>query len=1151
MGNCSHRACPHRETNNEPPAAKVETPAPDDLPIISLEQVRRSGWLIISGKIYNPQPYLGKHPGGQDILIGFAGMDVTVEFETMQHSSLASSLLQNLVVGKIDTSQDGNLKDWGLREPPAYPLLHDQPAKKVSRKLTGGLKPGTSPSSADMLLESSLNDWWNVDDRGFLPGHDPVKELPRPWKAFTDVLEILPAMIAEYTFQDYLERHVRPELPQTEQEVDEALRALSEAVLESLHSTLGYICLSYVRSPPDIYDDGLVLESVSTDPEKESAKKLLGRPPDEQVLPSWLARPWIMTSNMLKRRPMLDYAGCVLNNWERINPEGPISPSNVRLLRRFTGLADEEWFFKTHIIIESEGSHVVSALGSISEALAQDDTRSVLQELHALEEAMWRVSSVCLPIMYARSPSNQALLCEPFMFFFRLRPYIKSLDLSFRIDESVTEQWKLHGPSGAMSSILPCVDAVLGIKNSSTALRETVKAFESYVPEAHRAFMSSLQNVDCSVKSYIQSKRVALEDTTWYALAGAYNAVLARVLDFRWRHLNFVHNFIVRPASGLGGVAGSGGVSGSACPMAQGSTEVDDLPRSESTPAKTHSMEGTGGTSFDYLQQHISDSQEARFDLSPAWDHHKSRADSYTASVDTPRSSTSRLRADPCQEETSFKESNFWEPRHDGNGFLANRQATMPQWSTEAEAPLPGLAALQRLVWSIPGDCVECKCIFSSRDTHPFISKCHAARPRLEALVEKDTDGCIRLAKLPVSEIEQAWLLLSSVASAYRVATTQVNAGPAIHPDFLLDGDVCPAIRQGRARKDSAPCAAGKALQEFAQALPVWLRNVVTSVSKIVKRPAKPAPEYCEVTLNNWRLAREYESENEGFQVSLETVHKIRPIVRFIGLPDEDWYRKLHTVLEAEGGRAIATAQKSMSMAIKHRDNAAVATALNALGQHIERMNEFQRHEFDHKDSRGEAIMMQRLLPFLAPHLTHEECAVWIYTEGSSPLLPSLHAFLGLTNMERIPGALQEHWQVERVADLTSMPAAHLEFLDTLTKGGTSVRAYCLKEWRHSTVEALAALEDSFNNCLEALLRYCNLRQRLVNRMFPDIRLHSLSDAQEKVIRRGRLALLQMRRVADAHRLAQKPVIPSASEGAATSTPPQKHDNANEKHSIS
>ena len=72
----------------------------------------------------------------------------------------------------------------------------------------------------------------------------------------------------------------------------------------------------------------------------------------ELRLPKWLSMPWLLVSQALGRRPMLDYAGCVLNNWERIDPERPLKPSNLRLLRRFTGLVDEEWFFKTHIIIE-------------------------------------------------------------------------------------------------------------------------------------------------------------------------------------------------------------------------------------------------------------------------------------------------------------------------------------------------------------------------------------------------------------------------------------------------------------------------------------------------------------------------------------------------------------------------------------------------------------------------------------------------------------------------------------------------------------------------------------------------------------------------------------------------------------------------------
>jgi len=69
-------------------------------------------------------------------------------------------------------------------------------------------------------------------------------------------------------------------------------------------------------------------------------------------------------------------------------------------------------------------------------------------------------------------------------------------------------------------------------------------------------------------------------------------------------------------------------------------------------------------------------------------------------------------------------------------------------------------------------------------------------------------------------------------------------------------------------------------------------------------------------------------------------------------------------------------------------------------------------------------------------------------------------------------------------------------------------------------VEAIAALEDAFNNCIEALLRYCAARQRFVSRVLPGVgHIQNLSSQQEQVIRAGRLALLQMRRVADAQRM--------------------------------
>ncbi|CAE7232948.1 Ido1 [Symbiodinium natans] len=186
------------------------------------------------------------------------------------------------------------------------------------------------------------------------------------------------------------------------------------------------------------------------------------------------------------------------------------------------------------------------------------------------------------------------------MFFFRLRPYIASVKMNL-----CGEQHSLAGPSGAMSTILPAVDALLGIRNTSAELREAVKAFECYIPKAHRDFLDDLRNAPSSVRSFIEDSKATLEESMWYALAGAFNACISRVLDFRWRHWSFVEQFIIRPS------AAGNQLNASVCPMGM-SPESD-------TPSNAHQapIYGTGGTTFDYLQQHISDSQMARIHLGP------------------------------------------------------------------------------------------------------------------------------------------------------------------------------------------------------------------------------------------------------------------------------------------------------------------------------------------------------------------------------------------------------------------------------------------------------------------------------------------------------------------------------------------------------
>jgi hypothetical protein len=71
---------------------------------------------------------------------------------------------------------------------------------------------------------------------------------------------------------------------------------------------------------------------------------------------------------------MIDYSDCVLNNWELIGTDGdPITADNIRILNRFTGLIDEEWFMKTHVLIEC--------------AAARDNPPTPFVQTHALNLA--------------------------------------------------------------------------------------------------------------------------------------------------------------------------------------------------------------------------------------------------------------------------------------------------------------------------------------------------------------------------------------------------------------------------------------------------------------------------------------------------------------------------------------------------------------------------------------------------------------------------------------------------------------------------------------------------------------------------------------------------------------------------------------------
>ena len=215
------------------------------------------------------------------------------------------------------------------------------------------------------------------------------------------------------------------------------------------------------------------------------------------MIPRVLAKGFCECARLLGRRPMLDYCGCVLYNWELVDESGPVSVENARMLRRFTGLVDEEWFFKTHVVIEAAAAPAVCAVCEGSAVVGLPVTRQSLRDCHEalvkIEACFGHVVRDCMPLMFERKGQHGAL-CDYYFFYERLRPFISGLDAVVFEGEFDDAPAKLPGPSGAMSTLLPVLDGFLGVSNSNETLQALLDDFAASMPVPHRQFLRRIQS---------------------------------------------------------------------------------------------------------------------------------------------------------------------------------------------------------------------------------------------------------------------------------------------------------------------------------------------------------------------------------------------------------------------------------------------------------------------------------------------------------------------------------------------------------------------------------------------------------------------------------------------------------------------------------
>ncbi len=352
-----------------------------------------------------------------------------------------------------------------------------------------------------------MKDGISIDhERGFLPPADPLDRLPayfEPWEA---AARELPKLLIAGQIRARVER-----LPRLDAKALNSDREARRAM--TLLSFLGH---AYVWGEPQVIDR----------------------------IPAVIAVPWHQVSRLLGRPPVLSYASYALENWRRLDGNRPIELGNICLLQNFLGGQDEEWFVLIHVAIEALAGPALAAIPAAQKALGEAQPERVRDHLGTIARTIDAMHEILL-----RMPQR----CDPYIYFNRVRPYIHgwanhpSLPAGMLYEEVADFGGKaqsFRGETGAQSSIVPSLDAALGITHKKDMLHAYLMEMRDYMPPAHRAFIAAVERGP-SLREYVSKNHDRIP-----ALRDNYNAAVEGLERFRSTHLEYAHSYIIKQSRG-------------------------------------------------------------------------------------------------------------------------------------------------------------------------------------------------------------------------------------------------------------------------------------------------------------------------------------------------------------------------------------------------------------------------------------------------------------------------------------------------------------------------------------------------------------------------------------------------------------------------
>ena len=293
-----------------------------------------------------------------------------------------------------------------------------------------------------------------------------------------------------------------------------------------------------------------------------------------KILCKSIAEPWSKIAEMLGRPPILSYASYCLDNWHKINQDEGVNLDNVALNYNFLGGIDEDWFVTIHVCIEHAANKAIQSAFKIAAAFEakQCNQEFLNTELTHIKESMLEVNHI-----FRKMPEK----CDPYIYYHRVRPYIfgwknnPALPDGLIYESCFNEEPQLfRGETGAQSSIVPTLDALLNVVHEKDELREYLDEMKSYMPPSHRDLIKYVED-HSKVKQEVADNKELMK---------LYDDCCQEISIFRSQHLRYAADYI-RNQSTKSTLFGSGGSK----------------------------VRGTGGTPFmKYLRKHRDETDSSK-----------------------------------------------------------------------------------------------------------------------------------------------------------------------------------------------------------------------------------------------------------------------------------------------------------------------------------------------------------------------------------------------------------------------------------------------------------------------------------------------------------------------------------------------------------